>query len=170
MIQFTLKCDQDHRFDSWFQSAAAFEKLAATGNLSCAVCGSGNVEKAMMAPRVAAGGRQSEQPAPGAGNAIADAHAKAQQDAPCTRTRGHSAPLRQPDTPAQQALAELRKHVEANSEYVGMNFAHEARRIHDGETPERAIYGEARPDEARKLIEDGVPVAPLPFVPGRKTN
>jgi len=171
MIQFTLKCDQDHRFDSWFQSAAAFEKLAATGNLSCAICGSVKVEKAMMAPRVAAGDRRNDQPAPGTpANAGTDAHAMPPHDAPCAQTGGHPAPLRQPDTPAQQALAELRKHVEANSEYVGMNFAHEARRIHDGETPERAIYGEARPDEARKLIEDGVPVAPLPFVPGRKTN
>jgi hypothetical protein len=51
-----------------------------------------------------------------------------------------------------------------------MNFAAEARRIHDGDAPERAIFGEAKPDEARRLIEDGVPVAPLPFMPVRKTN
>lgn len=67
-------------------------------------------------------------------------------------------------------IAELRRKVESNSEYVGKNFATEARRIHDGDAPERAIYGEAKPDEARKLIEDGVPVAPLPFMPSRRTN
>jgi len=159
MIKFTLKCDRDHRFDSWFQSAAAFEKLAATGNLSCAICGSGKVEKAMMAPSVAPRGLKDK-------HAPAPAHAA--QDAP--RAQGTPGALRQPANQAEQALAELRRHVEANSEYVGMNFAHEARRIHDGETPERSIYGEARPDEARKLIEDGVPVAPLPFIPGRKSN
>jgi hypothetical protein len=67
-------------------------------------------------------------------------------------------------------LAELRRKIEQNSDYVGMNFAKEARAMHDGTAPERAIYGEARPEEARKLLEDGIPVAPLPFIPGRKTN
>ena len=64
----------------------------------------------------------------------------------------------------------MRRQVEANSEYVGVNFVTEARAIHDGEAPERAIYGEARPEEARKLMEDGIPVAPLPFLPRRKAN
>ena len=73
-------------------------------------------------------------------------------------------------TDLEKALAALRHQVETTSEYVGMNFVTEARRMHDGETAERAIYGEARPDEARKLLEDGVPVAPLPFRPARKTN
>ena len=72
--------------------------------------------------------------------------------------------------PRETALAELRKQVEENSEYVGMNFAAEARAIHSGASPERSIYGEARPAEAKSLIEDGVPVAPLPFAPKRKMN
>ena len=70
----------------------------------------------------------------------------------------------------EEAFAAMRKQVEDNSEYVGLNFAAEARQMHDGTLPPRAIYGEAKPDEARKLIEDGVPVAPLPFMPKRKTN
>ena len=64
----------------------------------------------------------------------------------------------------------LRRQVEENSEYVGVNFVTEARRMHQGDAPERAIYGEARPEEAKRLIEDGVPIAPLPFFPARKTN
>lgn len=79
-------------------------------------------------------------------------------------------PLSQPGSEVETALAALRREVEANSEYVGMNFVAEARRIHAGDAPERAIYGEAKPDEARRLLEDGVPVAPLPFLPPRKTN
>ncbi len=67
-------------------------------------------------------------------------------------------------------MAALRAKIEASSEYVGLNFAAEARAIHDGDAPERAIYGEAKPDEAKRLIEDGIPVAPLPFIPVRKTN
>ncbi|MGA1232388.1 MAG: DUF1178 family protein [Lutimaribacter sp.] len=78
--------------------------------------------------------------------------------------------LTRPASPVEQQLAELRRKIEQNSDYVGMNFAKEARAMHDGTAPERAIYGEARPDEARKLLEDGIPVAPLPFIPGRKTN
>jgi hypothetical protein len=68
------------------------------------------------------------------------------------------------------ALARLREEVETKSDYVGLRFAAEARAIHEGRAPERAIYGEARPDEARALIEDGVPVAPLPFIPKARAN
>lgn len=72
--------------------------------------------------------------------------------------------------PAESALEKLRDHVEANSDYVGLRFADEARAMHEGRTPSRAIHGEARPDEAKKLIEEGVPVAPLPFIPRQKSN
>ncbi|KMK68310.1 DUF1178 family protein [Puniceibacterium sp. IMCC21224] len=141
MIQYTLKCAQDHQFDSWFRSADAFETLHRTGMLACAVCGDGDVSKALMAPRVS--------------------HAT---QAPKAR------PLSAPRSAAEQALADLRAHVEKTSDYVGDTFADEARAIHDGTAPDRPIWGEARADEAKKLIEDGVPVAPLPFRPTRKTN
>ena len=149
MIQFSLKCDRGHRFDSWFQSSAAFEKLQAAGMISCAVCGSTQVEKGIMAPRVA------------------DSRSKADKT---EQPPGQDRPLSAPANPAEQALTEMRKQIEKNSEYVGANFASEARRMHSGESPERSIHGEARPDEARKLIEDGVPITPLPFMPGRKSN
>ncbi|MDT8328626.1 MAG: DUF1178 family protein, partial [Roseovarius sp.] len=134
MIQFSLKCDGDHRFDSWFQSAEAFEKLHARGMVTCAICGSGAVEKALMAPRVRASRA-----------AVSDA------DAP----QADGGALSAPAGPAEQALAELRRKIEENSEYVGGNFAREARDMHGGLAPQRAIYGEARPEEARKLLEEG---------------
>ncbi len=140
MIRFTLHCAEGHDFESWFASGAAFDDLAARGLLACAICGGSKVEKALMAPAVAS--------------------------APAVPDR----PLSTPANPVEEALAALRREIEANSEYVGMNFVTEARRIHAGNAPERAIHGEAKPDEARKLIEDGVPVAPLPFVTGRKAN
>ncbi len=157
MINYTLKCANDHRFDSWFQSAAAFDKLKAAGMVACAVCGDTNVEKAMMAPRV--------RPA-------RSAAAKPQETTPAPDPEAASTPgpLSQPASPAEQALKELRDHVEANSDYVGKDFASEARAMHDGDSPERPIYGEAKIEEAKALIEDGVPVAPLPFNIGRKTN
>ncbi|MBV1896889.1 MAG: DUF1178 family protein [Rhodobacteraceae bacterium] len=145
MIQYALKCAEGHSFDSWFQSADAYEKLSVAGHVSCAICGNAHVEKAIMAPRVTAARDTASEPVkPGA--------------------------LSQPANAAEQALAELRKKVEDNSDYVGMNFASEARAMHDGETPERLIHGEAKPEEAIKLIEEGIPVAPLPFMPNRKTN
>jgi hypothetical protein len=142
MIRYALKCAKDHAFESWFQSAAAYDALTKGGRLSCPVCGSDQVEKSLMAPAVRA-------------------------------PRGEAMPerpLEAPGSEVEAALAELRRQIEQNSDYVGLNFAAEARRIHAGDVPVRAIYGEARPDEARALIEDGVPVAPLPFIPGRKTN
>ena len=140
MIQYSLKCADGHSFDSWFQSAEAYERLEKAGMVACAVCGGGGVEKAMMTPRVAASRRE------------------------------ESVALTRPASPAEQAMAELRRQVEENSEYVGNRFVTEARAMHDGDIPQRSIYGEARLDEARKLAEDGVPVAPLPFLPQRKTN
>ena len=74
------------------------------------------------------------------------------------------------ETEREKAMADLRRKVEENSEYVGVNFVAEARKMHDGDVPERSIYGEARPEEAIKLLEDGVPIAPLPFMPARKVN
>jgi len=136
MIRYRLRCGGDHAFDSWFPSAAAYDQLRAAGMLTCPDCGSAEVDKALMAPRV--------------------------------RTDADTSPA-EPDS-REKALAELRRKVEENSEYVGMRFAAEARRMHDGDTPERSIYGEARADEARALIEDGIPVAPLPFLPARKVN
>ncbi|WP_323042507.1 DUF1178 family protein [Gemmobacter sp.] len=137
MIRYDLRCDKGHAFDSWFASAAAYDRLAAAGHVACPDCGSTKVDKALMAPAV---------------------------------SRAEDRPLTAPRDPREEALADLRRQVEENSDYVGLSFAAEARAMHEGRIPERAIHGEAKPDEARKLIEDGVPVAPLPFTPSRKTN
>ncbi|MGQ0564296.1 MAG: DUF1178 family protein [Gemmobacter sp.] len=141
MIRYALRCDKDHAFDSWFRSAADFDALVGAGRVACPDCGGTGVAKALMAPSVA--------PEP-------------------VRAEGRA--LTSPATRREAALADLRRHIAEKSEYVGMRFAAEARAIHDGDAPERAIHGEARPDEARALIEDGVPVAPLPFLPAGKVN
>ena len=138
MIRYALKCAEGHDFESWFQSANAFDTLSAAGHLSCPTCGSAKVSKSLMAPRVATSDK-SAAPAPS-------------------------------ETDAERNIAALREKVEAESEYVGMKFAAEARAMHVGDVPTRAIYGEAKPAEAISLLEDGVPVVPLPFVPSRKAN
>ncbi len=146
MIRYALKCTSGHGFDSWFADADAFETLRASGRIACPECGGTDVSKSLMAPGVRT--------------------ARKAGAAPKTPER----PLSDPASPAEAKLAELRRHVEANSDYVGMSFAAEARRMHDGEIPHRSIYGEAKAEEAKKLIEDGVPVAPLPFRAKRKSN
>jgi hypothetical protein len=137
MIQYTLKCEKEHTFDSWFQSSSAFEKLKASKMVVCSICGSSNIDKAIMAPRV---------------------------------NKNNKITVKKKKHPAEQAIAEIKKHVEENSHYVGKDFAKEARAMHLGDLPERAIYGEAKAEEAKSLIDDGIPVTPLPFTPNRKTN
>ena len=145
MIRFALRCAEGHRFESWFASGAEFDRLQAGGLLSCAVCGDARLEKDLMAPSVSSG-----------------ASSGSERDVPVS--------LSAPASPAEQALAELRRRVEAASENVGRDFAAEARRIHAGEAPARPIIGEARPAEAKALIEEGVPIAPLPWGAARKAN
>ncbi len=152
MIQYSLKCADGHQFDSWFQSASAFDKLQAAGHVACLVCGSEKVEKALMAPRV----KTSE---------IATAP-ETDVSAPPIQAPALSAP----SSEAETAIAKLKEHVEKNSDYVGKDFASEARAMHDGDAPERAIWGEAKLEDAKALVDDGIPVAPLPFVPTRKSN
>ena len=137
MIRYALRCENGHDFDSWFQSAEAYDRARSSGFATCPECGSAKVDKALMAPGV--------------------------------RT-ARKAALSEPEGDKEKALAELRKKIESESEYVGLNFAKEARAMHEGDVPHRAIYGEAKIDEAKRLIEDGVPVAPLPFTPKARVN
>ncbi|MBC7145419.1 MAG: DUF1178 family protein [Thioclava marina] len=147
MIRYTLQCDQDHRFESWFPSADGFEALKAAGQLECAICGSRRVEKSLMAPSVTPARKKADAP-----------EAKPER------------PLSEPRSEAEKAFAAMRRHIEENSDYVGMNFASEARAMHAGETEARAIHGEAKLEEAREMLEEGLPVLPLPFLTRRKTN
>jgi hypothetical protein len=157
MITFTLKCSRDHNFDSWFRSARAFENLKAAKMLGCPVCGDAHIAKAIMAPRVRPSRTAAQNPAAGA------------KSAPPNNGKNLHA-LTAPSSPAEAAMIELKKKIQQHSEYVGSEFATEARAIHDGDARQRSIYGEANCEDARKLIEDGVPVAPLPFIPTRKSN
>ncbi|MEL7164797.1 MAG: DUF1178 family protein [Pseudomonadota bacterium] len=140
MIKYALKCEHGHSFDSWFASADGYDSLRVAGHLSCAVCGSTEVHKAIMAPRV----NVPAQPAQTAPDPASDE--------------------------MQKTLKKMREDVEKNATYVGGNFAKEARAQYLGDVPDRPIWGEAKPEDAKSLIEDGVPVAPLPFVPTRKAN
>lgn len=159
MIRFALKCAGGHAFDSWFQSGEAFDALLRAGHVSCPECGSSEVEKSLMAPRVRPS-RKTAKPRDDDAEPVGPASAPAPGE---TVTNVASSDLK-------EALRRLRDHVEKTSDYVGSSFAAEARAMHLGDVPDRPIYGETTPDEARSLAEDGIPALPLPFIPRRKTN
>jgi hypothetical protein len=135
MIKYELKCRKDHVFEAWFYDSATYDTQAAAGKVVCPVCNSRKVSKAPMAPRI---GKSK--------NEVAVAEARQQ-------------------AMALKALAEIREHVEKNADYVGDQFAEEARKIHYGETDKRSIYGEATKEEARELVDEGVEVAMIPWLP-----
>lgn len=152
MIRYRLACDKGHAFDAWFASGEAYDKLARRKRVVCETCGSTKVEKALMAPSVRPSDR--EAPRPGAAEPPPSAAPVAMMPAP---------------TPEQGALIEqmraLRDAVKKQGEYVGKRFPEEARKIHHEESPARGIYGEASPEEAKALIEEGIEILPLPVLP-----
>jgi hypothetical protein len=157
MIRFTLRCAEGHGFESWFASGDAFARLKDAGQVVCPDCGSQKVEKALMTPRV--------RPSRKASMMQQDAVPGGEDAGPVSVA---ATPV--PDPEIAEAIRKLKKHVETNSEDMGDRFASEARAMHLGDVDARPIHGQATGEEARELIEDGVPVLPLPFIPTRKTN
>lgn len=169
MILYSLRCADGHRFDSWFRNSAAFDTLAAAGEVVCPICGATKVAKAPMAPRIGKHGKESRrEEAASAREAERLPAATATPDAPTADLPATA------DTPGEaqispadlrRALTVLRAHVENSCDYVGDRFPEEARRIHYNETAARPIYGEATPDEAEALQEEGVTFRRIPWLP-----
>ena len=141
MIRYALACDHGHEFEGWFGSSDAFDDQQARGLIDCPMCASKSVRKQIMAPAVAGTKRWGEEPNPGQMQAM-----------------------------MMEAAGRIRAHVEANFDDVGDTFAREARAIHEGKSEERGIYGQATSAEVRDLVEDGIPIAPLPAEPPGKSE
>jgi hypothetical protein len=157
MIHYNLRCAKGHAFESWFQSSSAYEAQEKRKLVSCPVCGSTKVERAIMAPRILSKkGRDTT------------ASDQLPVPAPAAEVVSPSSPT--PLLMAQEAelrtkLKELRDHIVKNADNVGEKFPNEARKMHYGDIEHRPIYGEASPDEAKALIDEGVEVMPLPALP-----
>jgi hypothetical protein len=147
VIRYALRCEAGHGFDSWFGNSAAFDRQAARGLVTCPMCGSAKVEKAIMAPSLG-GGREAA--------------------APAEPEKTPVAIVSKEEVELRKKLKELRDHVTKNADYVGEKFPEEARRMHYGETEHRSIYGEASPDAARALAEEGIEFHPLPRLPDER--
>jgi hypothetical protein len=141
VIRYALLCEHEHDFEGWFGVSADFDDQQARGLIECPVCGSKAVRKAIMAPAVAGTRRRAQDQAPAQGQAQ-------------NHAQNHAMMM--------EAMGHIRRHVEDNFDDVGDAFATEARAIHEGRSENRGIYGQATAAEVRDLVEDGVPVAPLP--------
>lgn len=141
MIRYALTCDHEHEFEGWFSASSDFDDQQGRGLLECPMCGSKSVRKQIMAPAVAG-----------------------------TKRTVREVPPAKMQAMMMEAAGRIRRHVEENFDDVGDAFAAEARAIHEGRSEDRGIYGQATPKEVRELVEDGVPVAPLPPEPPKKTE
>jgi hypothetical protein len=161
MILYDLICDKDHAFESWFRNSTAADKLLKAGQSPCPKCGSVKVRKAPMAPRLSKStGKDFEEQAASAPAATpAPSVAGGKLPVPAGAPAEVAAAMEH----AAEALTKLRETIEKNFENVGEKFPEEARRIHYGEAPERAIYGDASLEEAQELVEEGIKVAAIPW-------
>jgi hypothetical protein len=146
MIRYALTCDHDHAFEGWFATSSDFDDQQGRGLVECPLCASKHVRKQIMAPAISGTKRTAR-----------------------AEPQGPSGPA-QMQAMMMEAAGRIRAHVEENFDDVGDAFATEARAIHEGQAEDRGIYGQATPKEVRDLIEDGVPVAPLPPEPVKKSE
>jgi hypothetical protein len=158
MIRYALVCEKGHDFESWFQDSAAYDKQVKRKLVTCPHCGSAKVGKAIMAPRLAGARKRGARAEPAA---AAPAPENAQEKALVAMISPQEQELR-------GKLKELRDHLTKNADHVGPKFPEEARKMHYGETEHRSIYGEASPDEARRLAEEGIEFHPLPILPDER--
>lgn len=174
MIRYSLQCDRGHAFESWFQNSAAYDKQAKRSLVTCPVCDSAKVEKAIMAPRLAPRLAQRSDAPPGHADAAAP-QLPAPSPAPSALQPATPMPPIPPKSPVavmspperelRLKLKEIRDHITRNASYVGTRFPEEARKIHYGETEHRSIYGEASLEEARELHDEGIDFHPIPVLP-----
>ena len=157
MIQYALACDKGHTFESWFQNSAAYDKQAKRGLVTCPICGSPKVEKALMAPRLARKDKSSI--------AVREEAALAEAATPESSPVAMISPQ---EHEFRKKLKELRDHLTANADNVGKKFPEEARKMHYGETEHRSIYGEASAEDAKELHEEGIAFHPLPVLPDER--
>lgn len=153
MIRYALICDKKHAFESWFADSAAYDKQAKRGLVTCPQCGSAEVEKAIMAPQLSNTKKRGK-------SVVASA--------PTPADTAPVAMLSPQETEFRQKLKEVRDHLTKNSEHVGPKFSEEARKMHYGEIEHRSIYGEASPDQAKELAEEGIEFHPLPVLPDER--
>lgn len=159
MIKYALVCERKHNFEIWFSDSADYDKQRKRGLVTCPVCDSKKIEKAIMAPALGRSAKKRSAPI----------------EAPAPAPEAPAAPVSEPvamispqEREFRAKLKELRDHLTKNADNVGKKFPEEARKMHYGETPHRSIYGEASPQEAKELHDEGIEFHPLPVLPDER--
>jgi hypothetical protein len=158
MIRYSLACERKHAFEAWFKNSADYDRQAKRGLVTCPACGSDKVEKTIMAPALGAGSRKGEKvavPEPMPVEAPAEGKAPVAMMSP-------------PEREFRAKLKELRDHLIKNADNVGPKFPDEARKMHYGEIEHRSIYGEASPQDAKEMLDEGIEFHPLPVLPDER--
>ncbi|HSU07038.1 MAG TPA: DUF1178 family protein [Acetobacteraceae bacterium] len=157
MMHYQVRCSRDHEFDGWFKDSAAFDRQTSLGLIECPTCGDKAVTRAIMAPALASRPRSTP---------IAPPSPQATPDAKTPATPQPTGAVAGPMPDHLRAMLQrLRNEVERNCDYVGPQFADEARKMHRGESDRRGIYGETTPTEAESLADEGIEVSRIPWVP-----
>jgi hypothetical protein len=159
MIRYSLACERGHEFESWFANSAAYDKQAKRGLVACPMCGSTKVDKAIMAPRLA----RSDKPID-----VPETPSPAPPPPPAAEAPSPVAMISPQERELRTKLKELRDHLTKNSENVGRKFPEQARKMHYGEIEHKSIFGEASPQEAKDLHEEGIEFHPLPILPDER--
>ena len=155
MIKYALRCDHLHNWDAWFPSISAYDDQNSRGLVECPYCSSKMVEKAPMAPSIIS----SKLKSPPQSEPTTDA-VKPEQEVMPIATPDMSLALPEP---LKAMLTQMKERIEKTHDYVGDTFAREVRAMHEGETDERPIYGQSTASEVKALLEDDIPVTPLPI-------
>ncbi len=142
MIKYQLICCQGHEFQAWFRCSNTFDVQSAAHQIECPHCGSVEVLKSVMSPKV---------------TRLRDVK---RVEGDCQPSETHAL-----EAEITEVLRSFRAEVESRSEYVGKNFAEKARGMHFDDKPKRDIWGEATVDEVRDLIDDEIEFGPLPRLP-----
>jgi hypothetical protein len=158
MILYSLICERKHDFEIWFKNSADYDKQAKRGLVTCPACGSAEVEKALMAPSLGRGTKKDVHAPMTEGTPTTEAPVPVENKTPVAMISPHEQEFR-------AKLKELRDHLTKNADNVGAKFPEEARKMHYGESEHRSIYGEASPQEAKELLDEGVELHPLPVLP-----
>lgn len=186
MIVFDLICSNGHGFEAWFRDSGSFDRLADNGDVQCAVCGDTKIRKALMAPNISPSKAKSpserrEDSAPdrtppaqsqgetGGQPAVAGSPTMAVQRTPATPSGQEGLPVPEKIAEAMQILRKVQTHIEKTFDHVGSRFAEEARKMHYGESEQRSIYGQATDQEAQELVDEGIDVNRMPWLPSRNS-
>jgi hypothetical protein len=161
MIRYALACDNGHTFESWFASSAAYDKQVKRSLVTCPICNSAKVEKAIMAPRLSGTKKHGD-------DAVAASVPEQPTPTPAPEAPAPVAMMSPQEHELRKKLKEIREHLTKNADYVGRKFPEEARKMHYGDIEHRSIYGEASPDQAKELHEEGIEFHPLPVLPDER--